>query len=344
LFRLNFTPLFLNLRAVFFLISGAAMILPFFASAQEAPPLLPQPNEEIPVDDLLKKIQSEPATAGSAAPMPEVNATPPGEARLSPASSDLTGQSDPGAIDIPSLPQVGTPAEDNLFFDSEVPVPRSQMKSMTPRKVDPVTQPASKLVVVQKDHEPGSMQAQLISAQRAIALGRYDSALRLYDALYIKNNRDPNILFGRATALQKLNRRDEAIVAYEKLLEISPKNYSAKINMLGLLGERYPAVALQRLKAIADERPSDPALLAQIGIMEANLSDYAAALESLGVAAGLEPNNPLHIYNMAIIADRSGNKAQALKYYERALEIDTIYGNGRGIPREDAMARMAQIR
>jgi hypothetical protein len=47
---------------------------------------------------------------------------------------------------------------------------------------------------------------------------------------------------------------------------------------------------------------------------------------------------------MAVIADRGGKKDQAIQYYEKALEVDTIYGGGRTIPREAAFARLSQLR
>ena len=47
---------------------------------------------------------------------------------------------------------------------------------------------------------------------------------------------------------------------------------------------------------------------------------------------------------MAVIADKAGDKKQAISYYEKALEIDTINGGGRSIPREVVYERLAQLR
>ena len=35
---------------------------------------------------------------------------------------------------------------------------------------------------------------------------------------------------------------------------------------------------------------------------------------------------------MAVVSDRAGSTAQAINYYERALEADAVYGDGRSIP------------
>ena len=47
---------------------------------------------------------------------------------------------------------------------------------------------------------------------------------------------------------------------------------------------------------------------------------------------------------MAVIADRAGRTDEAIKYYEKALEVDTIHAGGRTIPRESVYERLARIR
>jgi Tfp pilus assembly protein PilF len=58
----------------------------------------------------------------------------------------------------------------------------------------------------------------------------------------------------------------------------------------------------------------------------------------------MEPQNAGHVFNMAVIADRAGDKKQAITYYEEALEIDTLYGSGRSIPRDAVFERLAELR
>ena len=58
----------------------------------------------------------------------------------------------------------------------------------------------------------------------------------------------------------------------------------------------------------------------------------------------MDPKNANLIYNMAVIADRSGDKKQAVSYYEQALEVDSVHGANRTIPREAVYERLAQIR
>ncbi len=114
--------------------------------------------------------------------------------------------------------------------------------------------------------------------------------------------------------------------------------------MLGLLGTRYPAVALRRLIDLYGANQSHVGLTAQLAVAYAKSGDMNSALRYLGVAASMDPQNANHIYNMAIIADRSDQTKKAVQYYEQALEVDTVYGGGRSIPRDAVYQRLARIR
>ena len=247
-------------------------------------------------------------------------------------------------LEIPALPEDDS-VDDNLFYDADALLPSGEMGVKGgPRKVNPRLEPGSKYIVVKKNYGAGSHKAKLVSAERAMTLGRFDSALMMYDELYARNKRDPNVLLGRATALQKLGQTEAAIQAYEAVLDLKPKNVEAQINMIGLLGQRYPAVALRRLEDLRDGNPNHVGVAAQIAVVQAELGHYDEAIKYLGLAAGMEPHNANHVFNMAVIADRTGNKKEAVKYYEQALEIDTVYGGGRTISRDVVFERLARLR
>ncbi len=320
----------------------------------EASPDIPVPGDsgEAPVakdamDDLLNKIESEKKTeeaeAGSVPVLvPEATSESPPSAEAL-AVAPVQDSASPVA-EIPALP-VDKSVDQNLFFDANNLVPEGEMGSKGgPRKVDPLLEPASKLIVVKKNYTKNSRQAQIVSAQRAISLGRYDSALEMYNALYAKNKRDPNILMGRAISLQHMGQDDEAIRAYEELLDIHPGNVQAQVNMLGLVGQRYPSVGLRRLLELREKEPGNVAIIGQIAVLAANSGQNDEALKYLGMAMSMEPNNATHAYNMAVIADKMGHKEDAVKFYESALETDSIYGGGKDVPREAVYERLAQLR
>ncbi len=275
------------------------------------------------------------------APEPEI------EELSSPADPVETVEADPDAgisRSIPALPVEEDP-DDNIFFDAEALVPTGEMGTKGgPRKVNPRLQPGSALILVEKNHEAGSREAGLVAAERAVKLGRYAAALEMYNRLYQKSKRNPEVIMGRAMALQHLGRDDEAVLAYENLLELRPENVDAQINMMGLVGRRYPAVALQSLMELRENNLDHVGIVAQIAVIQANIGRYNDALQYLGIASSMEPNNAGHIFNIAVIADQAGNKKEAVRYYEQALEVDTIYGGGRSIPRESVFERLAHLR
>lgn len=234
--------------------------------------------------------------------------------------------------------------EEDLFYDANDIVPEGEIGKRSARKVNPRLEPGSKLIVVTQDSGPGSRDAQLVSANRALKLGRYEAALEIYQTLYEKNRKDPRVLMGVAVALQRMGNFDASIAAYQELLDIQPKNVEAEINMLGLMSEKYPAVALRRLEEMRKEKPSELGVVAQLAVTQAQLNNTQEALKYLAVAASMQPQNPGHVFNMAIIADRAGNRKEAVRFYEQALEMDSIYGGGRGLPRDIIFERLARLR
>ncbi len=251
----------------------------------------------------------------------------------------------------PIIPQVNAPRvetqtlPDNVFYDAEALVPSSEQAQKGGVKfVDPRKEPGSRLVLVEKNHRAGAYKSNLVSAQRAIKLGRYESALEILDALYAKNKKDPAILMAQAVAYQKLGRDDFAAQAYGKLLELRPENVGARINMLGIIAQKYPSVTLRQLLDLKQENPNNTAIAAQLSVVYAALGKYDEAIRHLGVAASMEPKNAAHIFNMAIIADRGGERDMAIKYYEQALETDALYGKSASIPRDLVFERLADLR
>ncbi len=234
--------------------------------------------------------------------------------------------------------------DNEAFFDAEDMVPGGEMARRGPNKINPKVQPASKLVYVSKNYEPDTTEAHLVGAERAMQLGRYDSSLDLFDNLYAKNKKDARVLMGRAVVLQKLGRFDEAMAMYEELSKVEPDNIDIKVNMLGLLSTRFPSIALRRLLDLREGNMGHVGLASQIAVCYAALGDTKEALRYVGAAASMEPTNASHLYNMAIVADRAGDKKQAVSYYEKALEVDSIYGGGHSIPRDSVYERLARIR
>lgn len=270
------------------------------------------------------------------------DAPQPPQAGLAAPSENVSEAMDPAQQALSTLEQDSQ--DENLFYDAESLAPTGEfVRKGGTVKVNPRTQPASKFVVVRSNHSANSTKAKLVAASRAMTLGRHDSALQIYDTIYKRNKRDPQVLMGRAISLQHLGRIDEAILAYNEFLDRRPDDVNAHINMLGLLAQKYPAVALRRLLDLNEKHESNVGVMAQIAITYAKMQQYENAFKYLGAAAAMEPNNPGHLYNIAIVADKAGDPKSAIEYYEQALEVDALHGSG-GVPRESIYERLAQLR
>ncbi len=213
------------------------------------------------------------------------------------------------------------------------------------RVIDPEEEKSQRFVVVDKEANAKSGTAMFVSAKRAVDLGRYQAALRIYKEMLKKTPKDSHVLLGYAAVLQKTGSIDQAIAAYEKVLQVDESNIDAHINMLGLIGERYPAVALQRLtKLEAEQAEFNPALVGQMAFVLAKLGRFDGALDKYASISAREPQNPLHLLNMAIVADQASMRDVAIQYYEETLEMDTIYGAKGAIDRDQIFDRLAHLR
>ncbi len=272
---------------------------------------------------------------------------------------DVPSVATDAALDIPSSPlpeQVAgvsnktvsmtaeKPEEVNVYYDSVNTTGSALSTATGPRKVDPRNEPASTWVTVHTAHESGDWESLLVSANRALKLERYDAAAEMFERLYTKNPRDMRVLMGRAVALQNTGRTASALDAYEGVLDVDPDNADAMVNMMGLLRQEYPSVALRRLLDMKDRFPDNAPLLAQIAVTQGDMGNMDEAIRYMGMALSLEPNNPQHYFNMAILADRAGDKENAVKYYEQALETDIVYGKGRSLPRDTIYNRLHALR
>ncbi len=192
--------------------------------------------------------------------------------------------------------------------------------------------------------ETTSLDSKVIAADRALKLGRIDSAKAMFDELYALNPREPRVLMGRAIIFQKTGENARAISTYEELLAVSPNNAEAVINLAGLVRGDQPAVALSRLLELRQKYPDNPTIVAQLAISYADSGNLDDALRYLDKAIAMQPNNPQHYFNRAILSERAGKIPHAISFYEKALEVDAIQGGASGLPRDVIYDRLARLR
>ena len=236
------------------------------------------------------------------------------------------------------IPHSGT------YYDSSSIGPSALGAAAGPRKVDPLYEPGSVFINVQKNASASSRQASIVAAQRALKLGRNSAALELYEKLYKKNPRNTQVLMGLAVAQQRSGFVESAIATYEELLKRDSRHTGAMVNLMGILENRQPEVALKKLYKLWNKNQQNPNVAAQLGMVHAKIGNYEDANRYLGVAASLDPSNALHYYNLGIVSDQAKSHRTAIEYYQKALEVDIAHKGGGAIPREQVYDRLAQLR
>lgn len=231
------------------------------------------------------------------------------------------------------------------YYDADSFVPSAELtKAAGPREVDPKYEPGSRFVVVTRGAGPNSRAARLVAVQRALKLGRYTSALELSEKLYKKSPKNKQVLMGLAVSQQYSGFTESAVATYEELLAIDPNNADAMINMLGLIKQRYPEQAYQKLKKLWSKNSLNSGLAAQLGLTSASMGRFEDALHYLGMAVSIDPDNASHYYNMAVVSDQAGAYKDALELYQKSLEVDVAHGGRQSIPRDKIYDRLARLR
>ncbi len=163
----------------------------------------------------------------------------------------------------------------------------------------------------------------------ALVHGSYDTALGFYDRALKDEPTSILAQLGRAAALQKMHRNEEAHAAYEKVLKAEPDNREALSNITVILGESAPAEALNKLLDLEKAYPGFSPVKAQIGLTYAKMGSMPPALDYLRRAVALSPESIMYQYNLALVLDHLGESDQAVSVYETVL---ASLSGGRGAP------------
>ncbi len=296
---------------------GLFVLTPFAVNAQEAP------LEDVTISE-------------------DVNVQFDGEVNPldAPAPTSLDASISPNA-NIPDGPII-VPHSGSYYDSSSFGT--SSIGRTAPREIDPKYEPGSRYVTVTKNAGSDSFSAQLISAQRALKLGRYTSALEIYERLYSGNSKNPRVLMGLAVAQQISGFNESALATYEELLKVSPNDADATVNMLGLVSSQNPDNAYNLLSNMWAKNNRNPSIAAQLGLTAAELGEYETAIKYLGIASSMEPNNPNHYYNIAVVSDRAGMVKQAIEFYQKTLEMDASTSSGKKLSRDVVYDRLAKLR
>lgn len=177
--------------------------------------------------------------------------------------------------------------------------------------------------------------ASLEVAQNALTNAQYNQALSNFDTFSSKcKTKDAKEIgaYGKAEALNNLERYDEAIIEADKALEVtkntSLNGYFQKAVALNKLGrDDESKIALEQILKLTEnnenttERASNYALMA--AFYERKMDDIKSAQEYLDKAKSLDSNNIDYLIQEGGMYASQGNYERAFKSYNSAVNLNS---------------------
>ena len=170
----------------------------------------------------------------------------------------------------------------------------------------------------------------LVTAQVRLALlmfrmGRPELAINHLELFARRNPGAEQELGGaRAELLTRLGMQDEALAAYDELLERYPDNFELRYGR-GLLLVQAGRLddALDDFGHLVALYPDDPTALNSLGYTLADQTDrFDEAYELISRALAQAPDNPAILDSMGWVLYRLGRPGEGLPYIERAWELE----------------------
>lgn len=199
-------------------------------------------------------------------------------------------------------------------------------------------------VVVRKETDGSALAARLKQARSALMNNNDMAAFQIFNEMYQDYPRDSRVAMGRALSMQKLGQYDLALGAYEEILEKDPKNLEALTNMLGILKQQNPSLALEKLGELREAYPFNADIAAQLGVAYASMQSYAEALKYFDIADALKPGSGYVMYNRAVALDRMGQEEKAAAVYRLIVRLAAEGALKEPVPVEVIRQRLSTMR
>ncbi len=250
----------------------------------------------------------------------------------------------PASPAIPGLPEAasaGRTAEPSAVVSR---VPRALLPTPPAREVAAETAPPPSVPVAPAPEraESARIPIQVQSGYRAFHAGELAAARTAYEQALREEPGNRDALLGMAALEIQARRYDQAEARYRSLLRSSPRDPYALAGLLALRGSDVdPVQAESSLKNLLAANPDVAALHFVLGNQFARQGRWAEAQLAYVQALAADPDNPDIAFNLAISWDRLRQSGEAVKHYERALEL--AEGRAAGFPPEIARLRLQQL-
>ncbi len=135
-----------------------------------------------------------------------------------------------------------------------------------------------------------------------------------------------------------MDREQDAIDAYRRVIEAEPDSVRGLNNLAWLLRERAPDEALTHAERAVELQPDNPAVRDTLGMVLLAQGQPEQAQEHLRRAVDSAPDSPTLRYHLARALAEAGQDDEARRHLERALASDQTFS-----AREDARALLSEI-
>jgi Tfp pilus assembly protein PilF len=161
----------------------------------------------------------------------------------------------------------------------------------------------------------------LLVTEHQLSYWQDDESLFRYAIAVTKNNATAHINLG--VALERQNRRSEALIQYQEALRIAPDSVHAHNNLGNFLDEMgKPDEALAQYQEALRLKPDAPVVHDNLGTLLVELGKFDEALTQYAEAARLNPTDPRPYYLMGKAQLKRGDSAMAITRFHDALRLD----------------------
>jgi putative PEP-CTERM system TPR-repeat lipoprotein len=200
------------------------------------------------------------------------------------------------------------------------------------------TKQATKLALQVFEKQPTSKNL-LALVQRKWVNKEQAEGFQQMDDWLEKNPNDLAVRNVLATLHQQEGRLDDAMVQYEKVLELDPNNALALNNMAWQLQDSNPIKALELANLLVDKVPKSSAAQDTLAVVLLKNNELDRASEIIARALDKSPGNPTYIFHQAMIDNKKGDWLLAIKSLTSMLEKDINFPE-----RSEAEALLATLK
>ena len=158
--------------------------------------------------------------------------------------------------------------------------------------------------------------------------GHYGLALGLIQEAISLDNKKPHYFFNQALVLEKEERWDEAVSAYQVAIRIKPQYVEALSNVGNVYRrQRKWGNAIAAYEKARQIKPQSAGLLNNLGVVYKEKGDCDQALVQYRQAIRLSPQHAEAHHNIGVVLKDQGKLDEAAEAFQQALHLKPHYPN-----------------